>query len=222
MYEKLTEMENLKDEYMIKKDVTRTFTNYPMVASEEKKDDSWNTKAGEEMLFHILLAYANYDTQTGYCQGLNYISAMLLMYIQDEESVFWCLIYLMNRKNWRLIYIDEMPKLMEIMDKLERKLETDYPEVNKHLNDSDFTASAAFSPLFITLYIYQIDHTYAMRIFETFLLDGETALLRVLYRMLDMKGYKICKLIEMDLIMYLRTDIINECIEENGIASLLA
>lgn len=47
--------------------------------------------------------------------------------------------------------------------------------------------AAAFSPLFITLYIYQIDHGYAMRIFESFILDGEQALLRVLYRMIEMK-----------------------------------
>lgn len=44
------------------------------------------------MLFNVLLAYANYDTQIGYVQGLNYIAAMLLMHIQEEENVFWCLV----------------------------------------------------------------------------------------------------------------------------------
>lgn len=68
------------------------------------------------MLFNILLAYANYDSQIGYVQGMNYIAAMLLMHIQDEEKVFWCLIYLLNRKNWRTTYMDEMPKLMEMID----------------------------------------------------------------------------------------------------------
>ena len=80
---------------------------------------------------------------------------------------------------------------------------------------------AAFSPLFITLYIYQIEHEYAMRIFESFILDGEEALLRVLYRMLELKGDKLCSLTEIGLIQYLRTDLINECIEEEGITGLL-
>ena len=71
------------------------------------------------MLFNILLAYANYDSQIGYVQGMNYIAAMLLMHIQDEESVFWCIIYLLNRKNWRMIYMEEMPKLMEIIETVE-------------------------------------------------------------------------------------------------------
>lgn len=79
------------------------------------------------MLYNVLLAYANYDSQIGYVQGLNYVAAMLLMHIQDEEKVFWCLIYLLNRYNWRRIYTEEMPKLMELIDIVEKRLETHYP-----------------------------------------------------------------------------------------------
>jgi hypothetical protein len=60
-----------------------------------------------------------------------------------------------------------------------------------------------------------------MRIFEMFILDGEEALLRVLYRMLDLKKEKICTKKEVELIIYLRTAIIEECIAEHGIANLL-
>jgi len=60
-----------------------------------------------------------------------------------------------------------------------------------------------------------------MRIFESFILDGEQALLRVLYRMIEMKQEKILQMEEIELIMYLRTNIIDECIEEAGIESLL-
>lgn len=76
---------------------------------------------------------------------------------------------------------------MELLDTVEDKLRNEFTPVYDHLIEHDFTIGAAFSPLFITLYIYQIDHDYAMRIFESFLLDGESALLRVLYRMLEMK-----------------------------------
>ena len=87
------------------------------------------------MLFNILMAYANYDRQIGYVQGLNYIAAMLLMHVQDEEKVFWCLLYLLNRKNWRTIYMEEMPKLMELIDTVGHKLETDYPNIDAHLKE---------------------------------------------------------------------------------------
>lgn len=60
-----------------------------------------------------------------------------------------------------------------------------------------------------------------MRIFESFILDGEQALLRVLYRMIEMKQKQILLKEEYELITYLRTDIINECIADDGIEALL-
>lgn len=98
-----------------------------MSGQESDCDSSWNHEKGQGMLFNILLAYANYDSQVGYVQGMNYIAAMLLMHIQEEESVFWCLIYLLSRINWRMIYMEEMPKLMEIIENVEHKLNKDYP-----------------------------------------------------------------------------------------------
>ena len=87
------------------------------------------------MLFNVLLAYANYDTSIGYVQGLNYIAAMLLMHIQDEEKTFLCLTYILKRNNWRLIYADEMPKLMELIDLVDQTLQKDYPNVSQHLEE---------------------------------------------------------------------------------------
>lgn len=69
--------------------------------------------------------------------------------------------------------MDEMPKLLEIIEVLDEKLKRDFPDISEHLDQQDFTIGAAFSPLFITLYIYQIEHRNAMRIFEYFILDGE-------------------------------------------------
>lgn len=51
-----------------------------------------------------------------------------------------------------------------------------------------------------------------MRIFEFFILEGEKALLNILYRMLDLRGEKLITLVEIELMQYLRTDMINECI----------
>jgi hypothetical protein len=60
-----------------------------------------------------------------------------------------------------------------------------------------------------------------MRIFESFMLDGEEALLTILYKMLEKRSHKILQMEDMELITYLRTDIINECIREEGIEALL-
>ena len=56
---------------------------------------------GNNKLFNVLKAYANYDNEIGYVQGMNYIVAMLLFYITDEETVFWCLYQLMHKFRYR-------------------------------------------------------------------------------------------------------------------------
>ena len=81
IYQKLIDCDNPEEEYRIQKDVTRTFTNYPIVGNSQEKDSTWDTDKGQQMLFNVLLAYANYDSQIGYVQGLNYVAAMLLMHI---------------------------------------------------------------------------------------------------------------------------------------------
>jgi hypothetical protein len=72
---------------MISKDVSRTLSYLKM----------WNEEhtGGNNKLFNVLKAYANYDNEVSYVQGLNYVVGMMLYFIEDEEKVFWCLFSLM-------------------------------------------------------------------------------------------------------------------------------
>jgi hypothetical protein len=54
-----------------------------------------DTQCGNNKLFNVLKAYANYDNEVGYVQGLNYVVGMMSYYVNDEEKVFWCLFNLM-------------------------------------------------------------------------------------------------------------------------------
>jgi len=72
---------------MISKDVARTLS--------ELKLWQEDLNCGNNKLFNVLKAFANYDNEVGYVQGLNYVVAMMLYYINDEEQVFWCLMSLM-------------------------------------------------------------------------------------------------------------------------------
>ena len=72
---------------MITKDVSRTLYDLDLFNED--------LTAGNNKLFNVLKAYANYDKEVSYVQGLNYIVGLLLYYIEDEEQVFWCFINLM-------------------------------------------------------------------------------------------------------------------------------
>jgi hypothetical protein len=53
---------------------------------------------------------------------MNYLAAVLLIYIDDEVKAFWCLFYILFRKNWRKVYDDNTPKLMNLLDLVKNKL----------------------------------------------------------------------------------------------------
>jgi len=58
------------------------------------------------MLFNILRAYAVYDAEVGYTQGMSGLGALLLMYMSEEDA-FWCLCTLMQEE--RYFYLIVLP-----------------------------------------------------------------------------------------------------------------
>lgn len=55
----------------------------------------------QQSLFCVLTAYAVYNTEIGYCQGMSQIAGLFLMYM-DEEDAFWCLHSLMVDKRYSM------------------------------------------------------------------------------------------------------------------------
>ena len=47
---------------------------------------------------------------------MNYIASLLLININDEIKAFWCMVYLLDWKNWREVYNDNMPKLHRLLE----------------------------------------------------------------------------------------------------------
>lgn len=73
MYCKLVEMRNDEAEQMISKDVSRTLSDLKLWRED--------LQCGNNKLFNVLKAYANYDNEVGYVQGLNYVVGLMLYYI---------------------------------------------------------------------------------------------------------------------------------------------
>lgn len=76
---------------------------------------------------------------------------------------------------------------------LEERLQHEFPRVLKHLRSTGLEVEGTFSAHFMTLYIYLTPIEIATRLFELFILDGESALIRVLLRMIELKQKKILK-----------------------------
>ena len=73
LYSKLTEFKNEEVENLLEKDVDRTMSELKLWREE--------IHCGNNKLFNVCKAYANYDNEVGYVQGLNYIVALMLIHI---------------------------------------------------------------------------------------------------------------------------------------------
>ena len=58
---------------LIKKDIDRTFPNHLHFEDPEAQ--------GKQPLFNILKAYSLIDKEVGYCQGLSFLAAALLLHV---------------------------------------------------------------------------------------------------------------------------------------------
>ncbi len=197
---------------MLAKDVDRTMAELKLWREE--------THCGNNKLFNVCKAYANFDKEVSYVQGLNYIVALLLIYIQDEETAFWCLVYLMNHRSWRFVYTQNFPKLRSMCRVLEDRLMLEFPKVLRHLQENDIQSEGTFSAHFMTLYVYLTPIEIATRLFELFILDGESALIQVLIRMIELKQKKILRLTDCELQKYMQSGMIIECTEKYSIGAL--
>ena len=128
LYPKLCELRNNNASADIRKDVDRTLAQLGL----------WGEDlfAGNNKLYNVLMAYANFDQEVGYVQGINYIVAILLFYIQDEELVFWCLYQVMNKLNMRQVYKIGFPKLALLNEHMSERLQTEHPRLLEHLNEN--------------------------------------------------------------------------------------
>ena len=199
---------------MISKDVARTLSDLRLWKEE--------LNCGNNKLFNVLKAYANYDNEVSYVQGLNYVVGMMLYYIKDEEQVFWCLFSLMQQKwEWRWIYTEGLPKLQSLLQLLENHLHQEFPLIKKHLRDNCLEISGTFSPLFMTLFVYMTPFDVATRLFELFLLDGELVLIKLLLKMIEVKQRKILALEDTELQRYMLSGMVIECTRQYDLGRLL-
>lgn len=96
VYLRLIQQEDPEIENQLVKDLHRTFPEHDMFRD--------TLGYGQRGLLNILRAYAAYDTEVGYCQGMGFIVGILLMHMNSEEHAFWTFVQIMFDKNWRLVF----------------------------------------------------------------------------------------------------------------------
>ncbi|KAJ1968871.1 GTPase-activating protein [Dimargaris xerosporica] len=133
--------------------------------------------AGQESLFRVLKAYALFDPQVGYCQGIAFIVAPLLMNMPEEEA-FCVLVRLMQGYDLREHFTPAMERLHLRLYQLGRLIEDQLPLVHRHFIKEGVHASMFASQWFMTLFAYRFPVQLVFRLFDFVFAEGIETLLK--------------------------------------------
>lgn len=100
VYQKSLDETSNKYKDVIERDLYRTFPDNIYFNSEERSTSD-NQSGFEDppliqSLRKVLIAFAHYKPKIGYCQSLNFIAGLLLLFMSEEKS-FWMLVILTER-----------------------------------------------------------------------------------------------------------------------------
>ena len=132
---------------------------------------------GQRKLLKVLSNYSKYNKNVGYMQGMAFICALLLTYM-DEERAFLMLHILMKKYNLESLYLpglEELKKKFYVLLNLEKKF---IPDCYKIFVRDDISPRCYASEWFISLFARNLDFNILVRIFDTFLLEE----FKVIYR----------------------------------------
>lgn len=142
-------------------------------------------------------AYAVYDTEVGYCQGLSFIAASLLLHMPEEEA-FCVLVSLMYDYGLRDLYKDGFEILYLNLYQLNRLIKDQLPKLYEHFEQNGIETHMFASQWFLTLFTARFPLHFVFHILDVFLLDGMPILFQVALmlltefendlRMLDFEG----------------------------------
>ena len=176
------ELENqpLKEdlELTIMKDLDRTF---PLLQFFSEKYGN-----GQRKLYKVLSAYSKYNKSVGYVQGMGFIAAIFLTYM-DEESSFFMMHSLMKKYKMESIFFDDFPELKRkfyILLNLQKKYI--HKIYNVFQRDEILPAMYA-STWFISLFAKSLDFHIVLRIYDCFFLEGFKVIYRIALALLKLK-----------------------------------
>ena len=173
-----------KEEDVIIRDLHRTFP----------KSIIFNSKLGEGQrnLFRILMCMGSLNRNTGYVQGMGFLAALFLLYM-DEENAFWMLNIVFKKYGLEEVYMKEFPGLRKRFYIFINLLKKFMPKIYNKLIELNIYPTLYASQWFFTCFSNCLSFNIVVRIFDCFLLEGEKIIYRVALALIKLKEDIIIK-----------------------------
>ncbi|GFY53355.1 rab GTPase-activating protein 1 [Trichonephila inaurata madagascariensis] len=157
-------------ESIIQRDIYRTFPAHELFNE--------RNGTGQESLYKICKAYSLYDPEIGYCQGLSFLVAALLLHMPEEEA-FGVLLKIMFDYHTRDMFRNAFEELHLKFYQLRKLMEDHMPGLVSHFDDLGIEVHMFASQWFLTLFTAKFPLITVFYIIDLFLLDGMDVIFQV-------------------------------------------
>lgn len=181
----------------IEKDTHRTFPGHAWLRG----------RAGQLAMLRVLRAYAVYDPEVGYTQGMNFLAGLFLAYL-DEPQAFGALVLVMQDRGLRALYLpnDGMALLQVRLWQLARLIP---PRLSAHLENHAALPVLYASSWFLTCFSAEFSMHFAARVMDLVVTDCYAApFMKVAVHILERCEQKLLQMEDLEeMIDYLRKDV---------------
>ena len=183
---------------VIRRDLDRTYPKHPLFMR-------GNESHALDKLDNVLRAYANFAPEIGYCQGLNFLVALLLMQMPEEDA-FWMLVVLMKepRFNLQRLFGPGLPMLQDMFRRHELELFETLPDLYTHFLHQGIRTSMYSSAWFHTLFTSSFPLRTSLRVFDVLLLEGLDIIFVVTMRIMRACKATLLRTYDLDIVTFLR------------------
>ncbi|XP_056137284.1 TBC1 domain family member 2B [Lampris incognitus] len=169
----------------IELDLLRTLPNNKHYASPSAE--------GIQKLRNVLMAFSWRNPDIGYCQGLNRLAAIALLYL-DQEDAFWCLIAIvevfMPRDYYTKTLLGSQVDQRVFKDLMSDKL----PRLHAHFEQNNVDFSLITFNWFLVVFVDSVVSDILFKIWDAFLYEGPKIIFRFALALFKYKEEEFLKL----------------------------
>jgi hypothetical protein len=199
-------------ENVIQRDIARTFPAHDFFKEAGG--------LGQDSLYRVSKAYAVYDSEVGYCQGLSFLAATLLLHMPEEQA-FCVLVKLMYNYRLRDLYKDGFDNLYLRLHQLNCLMEEHLSQLWQHFKDHHVETHMFASQWFLTLFTARFPLYFVFQIIDVFLLQGFDTLFQVALALLMLCKKDLLQLDFEGILKYFRVSLPKKCRTEESARQLI-
>nr|XP_032830485.1 TBC1 domain family member 2A-like isoform X2 [Petromyzon marinus] len=144
-------------------------------------------------LRNVLLAFAWRNPHIGYCQGLNRLTAILLLCLEEEEA-FWCLVALIEFIMPADYYSKKLIASQADQRVLRELVAEKLPRMHEHLESLGVDLTLASINWFLVLFVDSLQSDVLFRVWDAVLFEGSKVIFRYALAILKFKEEEVLQL----------------------------